>query len=58
MQSPQPRKSITIGATTRLKALLARLFRPADLTRAEAEAIGRGFHVTLLPPPAEPTARR
>lgn len=46
------------GTAARLKKILAHLFRPADLTRAEAEAIGRGFHVTLLPPPVESAPRK
>jgi hypothetical protein len=46
------------STAARLKEILARLCRPADLSRAEAEAIGRGFHVTLLPPPVESAPRK
>ncbi|HEY8598132.1 MAG TPA: hypothetical protein VIL85_06855 [Thermomicrobiales bacterium] len=57
MKATQTRTNTT-GTATRLKAILARLFRPADLTRAEAEAIGRGFNVTLLPPQTPTASRR
>lgn len=46
-----------IGTTSpfaRLRAIVARALRPADLTPAEAEAIGRGLYVTLRR--AAPTA--
>jgi hypothetical protein len=46
------------STAARLQQILARLLRPADLTRAEAEAIGRGFHVTLLPPPVAAAPRK